>query len=81
MPSTSEGSLGPALPSVKVPCEGEPAGNEAPAREASSTSNSNIEASVAAPRTVDEADVSRRTNPPPRKPVASPTIIAAVFGA
>jgi hypothetical protein len=66
VPSTSEGSFGPAFPVVKEPCEGPPAHQGAAARDSSGTNNSDTEATVAAAKTIDKANTARRMSPPPR---------------
>ena len=65
VPSTSEGSLGPAVaPWVKVPCDG-----EALASELSEKANSETnKADTAAKETVTDTNNSRRISPPPRTP-------------
>jgi hypothetical protein len=62
VPSTSEGSSGPAVaPSVNVPCDGAP-----PAHDVSDKTNSEIqETRPAAIRTVERTNIRRRISPPP----------------
>jgi len=54
---TSEGSFGPALAWVNVPCDGPPSEGGRAACEAFGKTNSKIQARVAAVRTVDKATV------------------------
>jgi hypothetical protein len=70
VPSTSEGSLGPAVaPWVKVPCDGVPCNGESLASEFSEKANSETnKADTAAKETVTDTNNSRRISPPPRTP-------------
>src|SRR5215211_1910254 len=61
---TSEGSLGPAVPSVNVPCDG-----KSPASEISGKAIRETEtARPVAIKTATDTNKSRRISPPPRKP-------------
>src|SRR5688572_14578502 len=65
VPSTSEGSLGPAVaPWVKVPCDGEPLASES-CEKANSETN---KAETAAREIATDTNNIRRISPPPRTP-------------
>src|SRR5215212_1017951 len=70
VPSTSEGSLGPAVaPWVKVPCDGAPCDGKSLASEFSEKANSETnKADTATKETATDTNNSRRISPPPRTP-------------